>query len=76
MPSEEDGHNWAHKFPFVASEVFSSEADVIFNFFFLEPKPPMQVKLKKALDSSDDKKDQEDVVFEDELPSDDDEQLS
>ncbi len=57
MPSEDDGHNRAHKFPFVASEVFSSEADVIFNFFFLEPKPQMQVKLKKVLDNSDDKKD-------------------
>jgi len=44
MPWEEDGHSRAHKFPFVASEVFNSEADVIFKYFFPEEiKPVMQV---------------------------------
>jgi len=44
MPREEDGHSRAHKFPFVASEVFNSEADVIFKYFFPEePKPVMQI---------------------------------
>jgi hypothetical protein len=34
MPTLEDSHNRAHKFPFVTSEVFSGEADVIFKHFF------------------------------------------
>lgn len=52
MPTEEDSHNWAHKFPFVTSEIFCSEADVVFKHFFNEPpKPVMQVRLKSKLNT-------------------------
>ena len=51
MPTEEDTHNRAHKFPFIASEIFSSDCPIIFEMFFSEPeeiKAPT-LKLKKEL---------------------------
>ena len=52
MPTEEDGHSRAHKFPFVASEIFnSSEAEAIFRHFFQEEvrAPIMKIQLKQKL---------------------------
>ncbi len=42
MPTEEDSHNRAHKFPFISSEIFSSEVPALFDMFFEaeEPKQP------------------------------------
>ncbi len=60
MPREEDGHSRAHKFPFVASEVFNSEADVIFKYFFPEEsKPVMQVQLKPKLQTKNEEQKEE-----------------
>ena len=41
MPTEEDSHNRAYKFPFIASEIFSSDVHDIQDMFFeLEKETP------------------------------------
>jgi hypothetical protein len=40
MPTEEDTHNRAHKFPFITSEILSSDVPAIFDMFFKEEDKP------------------------------------
>lgn len=63
MPTEEDGHSRAHKFPFVASEIFnSSEAEAIFRHFFQDEvrAPVMKIQLKQKLQTKENSEENKD----------------
>lgn len=51
MPTEEDSKERQNKFPFVASEILSSDIPEIFDLLLSEnwPKPPMKIGLKTKL---------------------------
>lgn len=60
MPTEEDGHDRGHKYPFIAGEIFNCEINQILDKFFEAP-----VKPAKEDDEEDDKDDDETTPGED-----------
>lgn len=45
MPTEEEGHNRGHKFPFMSSEIFNAEIAVFLDKFFEAPAPKPQAAI-------------------------------
>lgn len=58
MPTEEDGHDRGHKYPFIAGEIFNCEINQILDKFFEAPVKP--IKDDEDDDEKDDDKKSED----------------
>ena len=79
MPTEQDSHNRAHKFPFVANEVFSSDVAAIQEMFFSSSQslpaewvPELRLKQELQPQTVEDKptSDEEDLVLGEEIEED------